>query len=58
MCGVGCVMCGYEIEVDDWVLMDSCFYIGVEVVEAFVEFDERRRDVLVGCEICVYGDFM
>ena len=58
MRGAGCVMRGYETEIDDWVLTDSCFHIGVEAVEALVELDERRRDVLAGCEICAYGDFM
>ena len=58
MRGAGCVMRGYETEVDEWVLTDSCFHIGVEAVEALVELDERRRDVLAGCEICAYGDFM
>jgi|TARA_B100000073_G_scaffold348090_1_gene364979 fucokinase len=54
----GCVMRGYETDDDEWVLTDSCFHIGVDALEALIELDETKRDVLAGCEICAYGDFM
>jgi len=54
----GCVMRGYEADDDEWVLTDSCFHIGVDALEALIELDETKRDVLAGCEICAYGDFM
>lgn len=55
----GCVMQGDIIGRDDeWVLTDSCFHIGVDAVEALIELYSTQRDILAGCEICAYGDFM
>ena len=53
----GCVM-GGNGEEEEWVLTDSCFHIGVDAVAALIELDATRRNVLAGCEICAYGDFM
>ena len=54
----GAVMFGYETDSDEWVLTDSAFHIGVEACEALITLAKTKGDILAGCEVDAYGDFM
>jgi len=58
MADAGAVLVGYNDDDDVWVLTDSAFHIGVEACEVLIALARTKGDVLVGCEIDAYGDFM